>query len=265
MARTIQIINGGTTYNLSDGTYTYDVVLNNAGMPPIRRVLKSGAYQIGAYDLGFRIEPRTLNLHLYYSVDTEAAADGRRDQIYEIFAPHNANDVLNLKIARADGGVRQIDCNVQGEIGMHESDRIGFDQKFVVPLVCPDPIFYSPIEQLYAYDPTLGSQEIPYDGNWVEYPIIELNGPYTSPTIYFGGTYFFLNDDIGSGVTWTIDCRYGYRTIVDGSGNSKLAGISYPQNFLKMGIFPWETTFRVTGGGSGASADITYFDRYLGA
>lgn len=276
LARTIEIINDGTTYNLSDGTITYDVTLDGLGIPPVSRNLLDIAMKHGQVDNGFRLKSRTMVLTLYYSVATEAAADAKRDQMYEIFWP--SLQPMTLRLTRADASVREISCYLNGSVDMSESDRTGYDQRFVVPLISVDPAWYDPTEVNWYPDitirPAFEYQYISYGGSWMEYPVIYFTGELESPSIgaiatTLTGTTsygFTINETIPSGETWIADLRYGKKTLVDATYHSRLDAIG-ALDFTLLRIEKDGQAWYCSCASKDSSAEVkvTYNNRYLGA
>lgn len=147
---TLAVIVNGVSTTISGGTTSYRVFMDGAGIPPIRRLTERGATQQGAFDLGYRVDMRTIRLVLAYEVSSASAAVTRRDAIYGLFAPTGVP--IQLRETRDDASVRQIDCHVSGVMDMPQSERTegpaGQLQRFLVTLQAADPFWY---------DPTVGS------------------------------------------------------------------------------------------------------------
>jgi hypothetical protein len=139
---TWQAIVGGTTYNLSDRNPFDVVTVTGVGSAPVRRLSQRGPLQHGETDIGYRLDPRSINLVLAFAPATLALADTARDTLARIFAP--GNTPFNLRYTRDDGAVRQIDCYAVGMVDMPvtDEDRIGVMQRVAVQLVAPEPLWY---------------------------------------------------------------------------------------------------------------------------
>ena len=177
---TYQIIQpdaANTTYNIADGTYCqlqYPNGISGIGMPNITRDLQRHPNIEGAFDHGYKLEPREVNLNLYYNVTSAAAADARRDAIYKIFRPFD--DPLKLKVTRDDAAVRQLDVHTVGMLDLPMSERVGYDQGFGVRLLAPNPIWYDPSQLTTTFTPaaTPWFGNITYTGDWESFPIIKV-------------------------------------------------------------------------------------------
>lgn len=114
------------------------------GSAPVRRLNQRGPLQDGVSDLGYRLEPRTINLTIMIVGASKSATDGHRDTLAALLKPSSTPVVL--KYTRDDAAVRQIDCYVVNQVDMpaQRGERIGFWQRVVVQLVAPNPLWYDP-------------------------------------------------------------------------------------------------------------------------
>lgn len=210
MAQTWQAIVGSNTYTVSGGTLSWRLTAHNTGLPPVRRLTQRSPQQHGHTDLGFRYDAREMRLVYLFEVGSNFSADGRRDDLYEIWKALESTPI-KLKVTRDDASVYQIDCYVTGVLDMPDdlNDRIGSSQRFVVTVVCPDPMWY---------DPTQASTTFDEDDNldwWLALGTIgsgSVEEHVESPTQgqVFGGS------DVPDGSSWTIF----YRTTAGSSPGS---------------------------------------------
>jgi hypothetical protein len=132
------------------------------------------------------------------------------------------------------------------------------------------PIVFSP-------DGTVYTATITYVGNWNSYPIVTLDGPYTSATIrnVSTGVSVVLFIAIGAGEQRIIDFTPGAQSVTDGSGNDKFGDLSPSPNsdLVDFNIRPHPAVLNgtndievtLTGGAIGTSAaTIDFNTRYLG-
>lgn len=260
---------------------TYPNGISGIGIPTVTRDLQRHPNIQGAFDQGYKLEPREINLNLYYTVASAALADARRDAIYKIFRPFD--DPLKLKITRDDSAIRQIDVHTIGMVDLPPAERIGFDQGFTVRLLAPDPIWYEPTQYTSTTTPsgTNWTSNIAYSGNWEEYPVIRVYGLVTGfsftmtvVTATTSNTYQIQASSISAGDWWEFDMRPGYKTVKDSSGVSVLGSLAEAtyEALFKMRLFPDPIEAGgVNGtGGSFTTKDanhkvVTYFyNRYLG-
>lgn len=150
---TWQVIANGTTYNLSDRNPFDVITVTGCGTAPVRRLTQRGPLQHGETDIGYRLDPRSVNLALAINATTLALNDAARDLLATIFSPRN-NAPVQLRCTRDDGAVRQLDCYAVGmvEMSVTPEDRIGTLQRVAVQLQAADPLWYNPAAKTAALD-----------------------------------------------------------------------------------------------------------------
>jgi hypothetical protein len=236
----------GTKYALDDGVYCYHHGDSGMGTPPMHRLEERGPLQHGTTDLGFRLDPRVIQLVLGLEAGSQALLYAKRAALAGIFPP-GAMGTLEWE---KDGLTRQIDGHLMEGMDFSSQDRAGLWQRTAVVIKCADPTWYDPAGQAISF--TLGgggtgtpvptpvptpvgastiwsSMIINYAGNWLSYPhLIRLIGPMTEPivtnlttgeTLPFSGT-------IAAGHYYDIDLRYGHKTVVDDAGANKISSLS---------------------------------------
>lgn len=117
------------------------------------------------------------------------------------------------------------------------------------------------------------SKNIAYEGDWDSYPVIEIVGPITNPIITntgTGDTLDFTGGTVGSADIWTIDTRYGRKSVLSGttsvvqylSDDSDLAAFRMVPDPLVTG---GTNTISVSGSATTGSTTISlsYFKRYV--
>ena len=296
MAANTQIlaIVSATTYNLTDGSVAWRIQDENLAMAPIRRLTEQGPLQHGVTDLGFRLDERKFMLTLKTAINlTLAQLYDNRKQLINIFKPLSSIPI-QLQYTLANGDVRQIDCYVDGEMKIDEQSRSGYMQKVGISLYAPDPTFYDPIQQTVnftlsaggspttiplAVPMTVGSLSVNqtiavnYAGTFQTNPILTIIGPLTNLVI----TNLTTNEKLdftGTAITgtWTIDTRYGYKTVKDGSGANQIATLSDDSSLatFHLDIDPTApggaNNIKVVGTAASAVTQIylSYFNRYIG-
>ncbi|KXK51958.1 MAG: hypothetical protein UZ13_01514 [Chloroflexi bacterium OLB13] len=266
------------------GTALHFVYLDGAGMAPIRRILEKAPLQHGASDRGFRLDPRSMILHLYIEGTDERHADGLRDRIAYLFGP--TNSPLQLRATRDDGAVRQIDCYVDGEVDFPMSQRVGNGQPVVIPLLAPDPIWYDPVQQVTEHTITNGTTQkfVSVSGlTWDDWPVIDLTGPMDAGFLLQhtpGDEVLVFSQAIPSGETFRLDLRPGYKSIQRTSDNANRMSFidpNYLHAFADMRILAEKTTrathplftntnvftFDAAGTSGASKATIYWYKRYL--
>lgn len=284
---TYQIIQpdaANTTYNIADGTYCnlqYPNGISGIGMPNITRDLQRHPNIEGAFDHGYKLEPREVNLNLYYNVNSAANADARRDAIYKIFRPFD--DPLKLKVTRDDGAIRQIDVHTVGALDLAMSERVGHDQAFSVRLMAPNPIWYDPSQLTTAFTPsaTPWFGNITYTGDWESFPIIKVYGAVTNfylqmqlVTAAATTTYLLFAASIGAADIYTYDLTPGIKSAKNNAGTSVLGDLSADSYTALFGMRLWPSPLesggvnRIDGAystkDSNHKVEILYYKRYMG-
>jgi len=236
----------GTEYALDDGVYCWHHGDSGMGGPPMHRLEERGPLQHGATDLGFRLDPRVIQLILGLFAETKPEMFQKRAQLARIFPP---GAVGSLKWTM-DGLVRQIDGNLMEGMDYSSQDRKGLWQRTAIVIKCADPTWYDPAGQALTFElggggtgtpvptpvPTpvgastiLTSIAINYAGDWLSYPhLIRLVGPLTNPIItnLTTGETLPFSTTIAAGHYYDIDLRYGYKTVVDELGANKVSALA---------------------------------------
>jgi hypothetical protein len=218
------IAEDGNTYGLFGATSPIKTVfLDGAGVPPVRRILEKSPLQHGALDRGFRYDTRKMTLQLLLHDLSLAQVDNLRDTLAKIFS--STETALKLRATRDDGGVRQIDCYLDGFMDFAMTEQLGASQKVSIPLVAPDPLWYNPTQQ--SSTTTFGTSPktivIPLTGlTGEDWPIIDVTGPVTALNVSHAlpGDTILFSTAIPSGETFRIDLRPGYKTVRRTSDNA---------------------------------------------
>lgn len=297
MTTTLDAIVGGVTYSLSDGSPFYWIGEAGWSMAPTARITQGGPLQHGDTDLDFRLRARTADLKLLINHDPNAAGEldyfTSRATLQTIFRPSRSPIVLRWTLP--DGAQRQIDVHFVDGLTLDSGDRNGFAHEFVATLRAADPTFYDPAGVGYTFNVGAGSngfafpigfpisfgsstvdqeRAIAYDGTWRTYPIVTITGPITDPIITnetTGDKLDFTGTTIGSGSTYTIDLRYGHKTVVDQAGTNKISTLSTDSDLATFAIEAAPdapggvNTISVTGSAANSTTEIylTYNTRYV--
>lgn len=137
---------------------------------------------------------------------------------------------------------------------------------FNVPLTIPMSVGASTLNVTSVID---------YGGTWRSSPVIVMTGPITNPVILNTTTnekLDFTGTVLGSGTTYTIDTRYGYKTVVDQTGANKIADLTNTSDLatFHLAADPEATdglnSIQVTGTGvtSATSVFVQYYERFVG-
>lgn len=285
---------GSTEYSLSDAAPRFRLEEDGLGMAPVHRITERGPLQHGDSDIGFRLDPRFIPLVFGVSPSSDASLFDNRAELLRIFKPRNVP--VKLRYTLSNGAVRQIDTHFFRDMAFPSRDRKGFYQRVAVTMRASDPLFYDPTLQAVIYGVGAGgssfavpmavplsvgastlsaSQTITYAGDFLEYPIVIITGPITNPVIAnttTGETLDLTGITISGGDSYTIDCRYGYKTVKNAAGTNKIADLTDDSD---LATFHLEADPDAPGGGNtitvtGSSATtatevyLQYYNRYIG-
>ena len=290
----LEAIVRNTVYDLTNGPiiWTGD---DNTGLVEVERITERGAQQDGDTDEGFTVQPRILQLALESLPVTSTEMWNERRRILRIFRP--STTPITLRWTLDNGEVLCIDGHVVGGISFGSSDREGMAQAFVVQLRCADPFFYNPTRKFVSAGVAASGtpfgfpvsfpeefgiastidviSQLTYLGTWREYPVIEIVGPITNCVIEHldtGDKLDFTGTTIGAGVTYTIDLRYGYKTIFDSSGINRIGQLTNDSDLATWSLQPdpevADGINNIQFSGSGATSAtqiyIRFYERHVG-
>lgn len=256
---TLSAIVNGITYPLDDGTYCYWVGDDGLGMAPMRRLSERGPLQHGDTDRGYRLDPRMIRLVLDIVATSRSDLFSKRQSLLSMFSPLNPNIILQLEL---DALTYRIDTHYIAQMAMPSSERLGWNQTVVVDLKANDPTFYQATGNSVTF--TLGAgldkHEVPtiipmtlggtdivssipitYTGTFPTNPIIRIYGPVTNPIITNSSTGDKLDF---TGITivetdyYTIDTRYGRKTVTSKVGTNKLSELSNDSDLATFALMP---------------------------
>ena len=292
MPTSLDAIVGGATYSLSDGEPRFRLEEDGLGMAAAHRITERGPLQHGDTDLGFRLDPRFVSLVFGVSAPTESDLYDYRRALLRIFKPRQS--AIALRYTLSNGDVRQLDTHYFRDLAFPSRDRKGFYQRVAVTLRAADPLFYDPTQQSTSYGlgggggsgavptavPTAvgasvidQSQSIFYLGDFLEYPVIIVNGPIVDCIITNETTVEVLDFTCYTLTTgMVIDTRYGYKTITKTDGTNLIDKLTDASD---LATFHLEADDEAPGGenlinvaGSGVDANtqiiIQWYARYTG-
>lgn len=290
---TFQLIRGTTELDISDLINYHVVEFDGFGMSPVRRLTQRGPLQNGDTDVGFRLDPRTMRVAVLAYSSTPAAMHTKREQLLGLLRPGTDAVKLRWTYANAGGTVqRQIDCHVQGGLSLGSSGLIKNNWRDVVEFRASDPTWYDPAGGSVQFAQTGGGTPMPIpllvpitfgastlngsavialsDANaWDTFPIIYVTGPITGLVLTntsTGDKLDFTGSSVGSGVTYTIDLRYGYKTVIDSTSTNRINQLTSDSNIATWRLVPGNNTITATGTSIDANTRIyiQYNTRYIG-
>jgi len=208
---------------------------------------------------------------------------------------------LAWRIVRDDGSVRQLDVNYLSDATMPlvSADNNAI-RRVALRVVAHDPVWYDPEPKTFYYSASSSagtwiltgagtdlsfpasfssivvgfSSVLAYAGTWKSYPIIVLDGPIQNPEIHndtTGETLDFDGHAVADGETLTIDCRYGYKTVIYSATGNAIDWLTTDSDLGtwhiagKNEIADGNNDIRVEGTGVGANTQvrIQYYERYI--
>lgn len=242
------IVNG-IPYNLNDGTLCRLGAHDGLGMPPLHRLSERGPQQHGESDHGFRLDPRVFMLGFYLSGHaSDSAFYDDRQELLNVLKPMDG--ALSLRFVLDNGETRQIDAFTLDSPMMADAGQVYRGGRIGVIFKASDPTFYHPTEETIVFALGGGGEawdipwEIPwqigaaaldqtrtieYTGSWRTFPVIKIVGPITDPVVSnltTGETINFTGTTIAALDYYEVDCRYGYKTVLDSADANQIADLT---------------------------------------
>ena len=291
----LDVIASGVTYSISDGTYCRHLGHDGVGMMPSHRLTQRGPEQHGVTDLGFRGDPRTVQLALLLEGTSKSDYWTRRAALLNLFKP--TDDPLGLRFTLENGDARQLDCQYVGDMALGSRGKTGYARTVGVTLRAANPAFYDPTGKTVVFALGGGSAafEIPmaiplnigvstldqtvtigYDGSWLALPYrVRIVGPITDACVANLATDEKLDFDgvtIGAGHYYDVDCRYGHKTVVDDADANKIADLTEDSDLATwhLAVDPDVTDglndVQVTGSTVTVATEVyvQWFDKFVG-
>ena len=249
MAQTWYVIRGDIETQVSGGSLSYRVSANNIGAPPKRNLSTRGPFQQGETFYGFRYDKRVMSLVFYAESTSLALADGKRDDIYNLWRGIE-NETVTVKVVRDDGATRLIDGEVVNIIDFPDSinDRFGTAQSFAVQLECHNPFWRKETKTVVVL-PVNATTTVQYNGQVPAEPIINIVGQVTDPVltqVFTGKKIDFTGSTIVSGQNYLIDTRYGYKTALDKDLVNVIDKLTNDSNLGDFNVYNFPQTRGVT-------------------
>ena len=291
MPYSITYTTAGTTYNLNGANAGIGVTVRylgdqGFGMAPMQRITQRGPLQQGDTDVGYRLDPRIIQLPLLVEAMTMDAGYTARKGLLKIFTPANGAGILRVTTDLYDRAILVVPM---GGLDFNQDPQSGYHIRTVVQLRAADPTWYDPTIVNAAQTPTITGTPTPvpltipwtagsssinstlnftYDGDFISYPIISVTGPITNLLITHTTTGYVIGvtGTIIAGDTWTFDLRYGQKTVTDQAGVNQIANLTSGSSLADFAIILGANTITVSGTTttSASTVNITYYTRYTG-
>lgn len=271
-------------------------VYGGYGAPPINFSTAPNLNRVGLIERNYNLlaRPMVLDLWVRHAESLDAYWDAR-GRLHNLLRP-NRGGAMTLTIQLPNMARRSIDVwanpglrfmsepnnswLITEPLELLAHDPIWYDNADIsvsnVDVILPDlrfPITF-PIRFGYSYvSATTGA--FVYDGTWETWPIITLNGPYSSAQVgnVVTGATIYLITPIGPGEQRIIDLTPGAITVTDANGVLKFEDVDPISNFVQFQIKPVpeapggvnEITAIMFNSVVGTSnLTITYKNRYFG-
>lgn len=260
-------------------------------MPPIEYVTQRGPFQHGQSVKDFFLQPRTIQVVIRKNGINRADFWNIRHALLDIMRPGrgggHAPGIYRKYLA--NGGIRELEVYASEGPGFPAHDPNSWDQWSVqdtIRFTAYDPVARDPRVQSIAFVSSgvvgafpitfpwqiasfgSGAQSINYDGTWLTYPTVVMNGPLTGPVLSNLTTQekLQLNYTIPSGRTATIDLAYGRKTATLDDGTNLIGYVSTDSDVASFHLEPGVNTFQVIATGTSAASSIVvqYFKRFIG-
>ena len=291
MAYSITYTTAGVTYDLNGINAGLGITIRylgdqGFGMAPIQRITQRGPLQQGDTDVGYRLNPRVIQLPLLVEAMTMDAGYTARKGLVKIFTPANGAGILRVTTDLYDRAILVVPM---GGLDYNQDPKQGYHIRTVVQLRAADPTWYNPTIINAAQTPTISGTPTPvpltipwtagsssinstlnftYDGDFPSYPIISATGPITGLTITHttSGYVIAVSGTIPAGETWTFDLRYGQKTVTNQAGDNKISSITSGSNIAEFAIILGANAITVAGTvtTSASTVNLTYYTRYTG-
>jgi hypothetical protein len=279
-----------TTYSLDDRTNFYHLKYDGFAHAPLHRLSERGPLQDGDTDRGYRLDPRIVTLKMGIFGSSESDFYSKRHTLNTIF---KASDTAGNLLFSYGSVERQLDCHC---VEIAPGNRNHLWQEFVVSLKANDPTWYDPTQQFFYYGLAGGGDagEIPMvvpmlvgassintsttitnSGDVKTYPKVRFIGPITGAAITNNETGDKLDvagTTVSAGDWLEIDCRYGYKTVVDQDGTNQIDTLTDDSDIATFSLEPSpeadggvnSITVVGTGVGEASRIIVSYYNRYIG-
>lgn len=288
----LYLLSNNSTLELTDGIDYALVAWDGLGLPPINNISETGPLQHGATRVDYRYQARIITLAIDIYGDSLEDLISNRSRLLDYL---NA-DLVVLRL-ETDSDTRDINCYFNNGITFTTDNISGFSEKAVIELFAPEPAFYDPERNMVSMGAGVAvsgfvinsfvpsnignplirqTYSIPYAGSWDEFPEIQIVGPAVSPIVWNLDTsekLDFSGVTVATGDTYTIDTRYGYKTIVNSGLVNKIADISSDSDLATFHLakklagetyHPNNIYITISGATGATRVYLRYYDRFIG-
>ncbi len=255
----VSVLQSGAYISITDGTICRLAAYDGTGLPPHHLIVDRGPYQHGENYLDFRLDPREVTLVFVVKNISKSTLETTIRSLQSLFKPHGT---MTMQFVTDSGDTRYLSGNYVD--GLKLNHAVADGNYYKIPLVfrAHAPTFYALPVGNTAYQ--LGSggdtfavptpvptgvgvstadvtQAVVYAGTWRTYPIVVIGGPITSPVITnlsTGDKLDLTGVAVAAGTSYTIDCRYGHKTVVNNSGTNKISDLTSDSDLATFNFMP---------------------------
>ena len=241
----------GDVYTLGDGFDQAVLAIGGRGMPGARYQTFQGYREPFPTVRGYAVEPRSVSLTLFTLAERREDYWAARRRLVDVLR-FNRGGPLALRHVRADGTARVLWCFPDGSPDWaDESEWDAWETE--IALVAHNPLFQDavatavrldkaelaltfpitfPIAFEGVYSPIY--EDIVYTGDFPAWPVIEVDGPYTTLQVIneTTGAMVGLAGAVAAGEKRILDLTPGQQTLVDQNGVSRWGELWMPDSVL---------------------------------
>ncbi len=287
----------GRAYNLHSPYIRWVRSREGTGMPPVEYITQRGPFQHGENILGFRLRPRVIQMLIRHNYDSRQQLNHGRLQILDVLRPNAQliGSVVPGTLRKTFKDSSKIDIDVVIESGPNfeaeqpdQWESYSFNE--IIRFVAHNPVFYNPYVRTHdfinvgapfteltfpitfpiRFERTVDPSLLVYNGTWIEYPSIVLEGPLANPIIITNQTTdetIRFNYEVLSGEVVTFTLTYGIKSVTSSFAPavSLMGFLDADSDIGSFHIEPGTNTFTFALNGSSDSvAQLIYKERYIG-
>jgi hypothetical protein len=267
--------------------YRFIISEEGSGIPEIEYVTQRGPFQHGESVVDYFLRPRIIQLVIRHIFKCRDDYWKGRQNLLNAVRPNKGT--LVLRTIFRNGVRRDIDVLIQQGPGFSPRSRSWDDWALneTLRFIAHNPIYYDPTVRAITFGYTVDIQTFPvtfpihftefqsggagvldYQGNWIEYPTVIVNGPFSGFLVTNNKTSesIGITHNIEAGGSVIIDLDYSRKRVYTNTGENIIGSVSNTSDLatfhLDFGVN--DISFVIFGGGSGTTASVLWKDRYIG-
>lgn len=260
----------GTVYDFDNSLDQFMLAgFRGLGMPGITYQTQRGPFQDGETPLGFKLEPRIIQLLHRRNGCSRDEYWAIRANLLDIFRPNRqfagVFETGQLRIIQPDLTKRDLNVFIQSGpefVGREQGRWDEFSIQEVIQFIAHDPVLYDPDEHIFSFalpsggideltyditfpiefssNATMETDTIAYNGTYKSYPKLILVGPMTNPIIrnLSTNTKIELTMTINLAQTVTIDLSPGNKSVTDDMNNNLIGNLTTDSDLAGFYLAP---------------------------